>query len=78
MIITNYVGIDEEVITIEKAEDLYCFLNWLQNQMMDFVNKEHPEKEKFSHCAKFLSELMNLCEQRGFGNEEDLEEIEFR
>ncbi len=74
MKINNYFGIDDDVLIIEQPTDVYPVLDWLQSRMIENEEsvKGSKNKDKFAKASNFLSELMDLAEQRGFGSHEDI------
>ncbi len=72
----SYVGCKGECIVIEKPEDLYPMLDWIQSRMMDFVNDNHEDKERFEKCSIFLTQLMNETESAGFGDYNEVDKIQ--
>lgn len=75
MKIANYIGIEDSVITIESEKDLYPLLDHIQSRMMDLYDETGDEK--ISECATFISTLMELSEEEGYGSFEDIDNIEW-
>lgn len=75
MRLISYVGIEDQVITIEKAEDLYPALDYIQSRMLDVADATGCDKA--SECATFISTLMELAEKEGYGDFEDIDNIEY-
>ena len=73
MKLIQYVGIDEPVMVIEKETDLYPALDFIQSKMIEL---EEDGNEKAGECASFISHLMYKAEQEGFGNHEDVDNVE--
>lgn len=74
-----YVGIEGKAITINKPTDIYPLLYWCQSKMIENQQKERTEfnKNKWEKSIMFLSKLMDETEEKGFGNMEDVENIDF-
>jgi hypothetical protein len=69
MIITSYVGIDEQVITIQRKEDLYPLLDWFQTKIMDLGATDAE--------LKSVQEIIDIAEKKGFGNYDDVDNVEY-
>lgn len=74
MKLISYVGIEESTIFIEKATDLYPALDYIQTKMVELSEEGEPNT---SECADFISTLMKQAEESGFGNYEDVDNIEY-
>ena len=74
MKLINYVGLDEPVITIEKETDLYPALDFIQTKMLEL---EENGNERAGKCADFIDKLMKMVEEEGFGNHEDVDNVEW-
>lgn len=79
MKLISYAGIDNPVITIERPTDLYAVLDWVQTEMIKLSEDAEIEEQgiMFNNCCQFISELMDLTELRGFGNQDDVDSIEY-
>jgi hypothetical protein len=81
MRIINYVGAEGHTIIIEKPTDLFPLLDWIQSEMMEFLDdedKEHTDEFKeFERCANFISKLMDQAESDGFGSYDDIENVKY-
>jgi hypothetical protein len=74
MRLETYVGIDQPVITIERAEDLYPALDYIQTKMIELA--ENGDK-KADQCANFIQKLMKQSEEAGFGSWDDIDNIQY-
>lgn len=77
MKLESFTGISGDVITIQRPTDLYPALDWIQSQMMEFVNQEHPDAAKFEACSNLISVFMQTAENNGFGSMDDVDSIEY-
>ena len=73
MKLVGFLGIEDHVIVMEKETDLYPVLDYIQSKMVDL---DEAGNKKAGKCAQFISELMRLTEEAGFGSDEDIENIE--
>lgn len=69
MKIISYAGIDDEVIVIQRSQDLYPLLDWFQTKLMDLGCAEIDHQK--------LSEIMKQAEDCGLGSYTDVENIEY-
>ena len=69
-----YVGVDEPVMVIEKETDLYPALDFIQTKMIEL---EEGGNENAGKCANFINVLMDEAEKKGFGNCDDVENVEW-
>lgn len=74
MKIIGYVGIEEPVMVIEKATDLYPALDHIQTRMIELSEVGSPSADK---CADFISKLMDMTEDAEFGSFDDVDNIEY-
>jgi hypothetical protein len=72
-----YNGMGSPTITIQRPTDLYPALDFIQNVMLDFVNNGHPDTHNFLACANLLNGMMETARANGFGNENDVDNIEY-
>lgn len=74
MKVESYMGIEQPVITIQKATDLYPLLDYIQSKMLGLSYENGDGKA--SECATFISTLMEQAEKEGYGSFEDIDNIE--
>ena len=79
MKIENFIGVDGEVITITQPTDIYPLLDWAHSQMMELEEnaKGTANKAKCQKAYQFLEKLMKQAEEEGFGDHEDVDNIEY-
>lgn len=77
MKIISYSGIDAPAITIERPTDLYPALDWIHTQMCDHMENGNDKNGEFERCAIFIEKLMNQTESAGFGNDDDIDSVEY-
>ncbi len=70
MKINYYVGTDGPSILITQPTDIYTLLDWA---LGEFVEKSESAKgsknvEKWEKASDFICELMELTDEKGFGN----------
>ena len=58
---------------MKKETDLYPALDFIQTKMVEL---EEQGNEKAGKYAKFISKLMDMAENEGFGNFDDVDNIE--
>lgn len=77
MKLESFIGVPGPVITIQRPTDLYPALDHIQSCMMEHVNNGHKNAAEFERCANLLSEFMQKAEEAGFGNMDDVDNIEW-
>ena len=77
MKLENYAGIDSEAVTIESPTDIYPLLDWCHTQMIVLQErtKDSEKKIEYQRALFFLSETMDRANDAGFGNHDDIENI---
>jgi hypothetical protein len=69
MKIINYIGADGECIVIQRPQDLYPLLDWFHTQLMDLGATETD--------VSYVSKLIDKVEADGYGNFDDVENVEY-
>lgn len=69
MKIRSYVGIDEDVITIEKKEDLYPLLDWFQTKIINLGGSDDDLQD--------IQKVIELAEELNLGSIDDIDNIEY-
>lgn len=72
-----YNGMGSPTITIQRPTDLYPALGFIQSAMMYFVNNGHHDAHNFEACSNLISQMMEMAEAHGFGNMDDVDNIEY-
>lgn len=69
MKIQTYIGIDGQVIIIERHQDLFPLLDWFHTQLMD--------RGANDEALNYISDLMDRVEKHGYGSQNDIDDIEY-
>lgn len=67
-----------EAIVIEQPTDIYPALDWLHSQMCERMElaKATRNVQKWERAAAHLSKLMDITEDAGFGNMDNVDSID--
>lgn len=76
MKIINYVGTEAPSIVIESTKDLYPLLDYFQAKIIVLEELGRVIPETSERCSRFISNVMAECEFNGFGDYQDIENIE--
>jgi len=79
MKIENFIGHEGDTITITKSTDIYPLLDWAHSKLIELEENEKraANKDKYREAYQFIGKLMDLAECEGFGNYDDVDEIEY-
>ena len=74
----DFVGVDGDTLTITQPTDIYPLLDWCQSAMMEKEDEAQgtKNKEKWNKAIEYLNTLLIQVEKAGFGNQEDVDNIE--
>lgn len=85
MKLISYVGIERPLMVIQRATDLYAALDHIQSEMIQLAEELEQQsgeyakdkKLKLEKCAEYISILMDRVEKDGFGNQGDIDSVEW-
>jgi hypothetical protein len=75
----NYLGAEGDCIVIQQPTDIYPLLDWCHSRMIENQQEEKGSVNvgKWQKAIDYLSTIMVKCEADGFGNFDDVENIEY-
>ncbi len=79
MKLINYVGSESECIVIQQPTDIYPLLDWCHSKMMDKQDEciGSINIDKWQKAIDYLAELMDKVSLDGFGNPDDIDNIQY-
>lgn len=74
-----YAGTESDSIVIQQPTDIYPLLDWCQSRMIEIQEntKASVNVEKWQKAIDYLSKLMEQVEKDGFGNQDNVDNIEW-